>query len=315
MRAILIFLGFLLLLGGGAVAGAQYAPVDLSTIAAFDSVPGSREFLASPMALYVGAGVAAFGLLLMIITALTGGKKAKRERTVGRSAEMGGGAAAPRPSTPMSPPSPTRAAEPAPAPVRQPAPPPVAPRPVSPQPQPAAAAPARPMTAAPPAQAAASVAPPEPPKGKPQASAQAPSSVANGVMTTLGAPPAQDPRMVNRKRIQDLVTVNDALKAYHAKNGSYPKADGLVGFNERGPAWIPGLTPDFLRELPRDPLQGPTTQYVYVSDGANYKLLAQGASLVGSTNVEVLGVRIDQTRNPTPQNASYGFWTPDFAGA
>lgn len=313
MRAILIFLGFLLLLGGGAVAGAQYAPVDLSTIAAFDSVPGSREFLASPMALYVGAGVAAFGLLLMIIAALTGGKKAKRERTAVRSPEMGEVASAPRPSTPVTPPSPTRASEPAPAPVRQPTPPPVAPRPVPPQPV-SAAAPVRPMTAAPPAQPAP-VAAPEPPKAKPQASAQAPSSVANGVMTTLGAPPAQDPRMVNRKRIQDLVTVNDALKAYHAKNGSYPKADGLVGFNERGPAWIPGLTPDFLRELPRDPLQGPTTQYVYVSDGANYKLLAQGASLVGSTNVEVLGVRIDQTRNPTPQNASYGFWTPDFASA
>ena len=34
-------------------------------------------------------------------------------------------------------------------------------------------------------------------------------------------------------------------------------------------------------------------QYVYVSDGADYKLLAQGVSLVGGTNVEVLGVRID----------------------
>ena len=121
--------------------------------------------------------------------------------------------------------------------------------------------------------------------------------------------------MINRKRVQDLVTINDALKAYHAKNGAYPKADGLAGATERGAAWIPGLAPDFLAEIPRDPLHGTGPQYVYMSDGANYKLLAQGASLVGSGNVEVLGIKIDQTRKPTPQNAAYGFWTPAFASA
>lgn len=129
-----------------------------------------------------------------------------------------------------------------------------------------------------------------------------------------GAPPP-DPRALNRKRIQDLVTINDALKAYRARNNAFPKADGLAGANERGRGWIPGLSPDFLPELPLDPMQGGSTQYVYVSDGANYKLLAQGVSLVGSMNVEVLGIKIDQTRNPTQQNAAFGFWTPQFAGA
>ncbi len=119
--------------------------------------------------------------------------------------------------------------------------------------------------------------------------------------------------MVNRKRVQDLVTINDALKVYHAKTGSYPKAESLAGANERGGGWIPGLSPEFLPDMPRDPLHGPTTQYVYVSDGANYKLLAQGVSLVGSSNVEVLGIKIDPTRNPTAQNASFGFWTQAFA--
>lgn len=121
--------------------------------------------------------------------------------------------------------------------------------------------------------------------------------------------------MVNRKRVQDLVTINDALKAYQARNGAYPKAEGLAGANERGADWIPGLSPDFLPEIPRDPMHGPKTQYVYASDGANYKLLAQGVSLVGSSNVEVLGIKIDHTRNPTPQSASFGFWTQAFAGA
>ena len=92
-------------------------------------------------------------------------------------------------------------------------------------------------------------------------------------------------------------------------------ADGLAGANDRGAAWIPGLSPEFLASIPRDPLHGAGTQYVYVSDGANYKLLAQGASLVGGGNVEVLGIKIDPTRNPTQQNASFGFWTPPFAKA
>ncbi len=115
--------------------------------------------------------------------------------------------------------------------------------------------------------------------------------------------------------MQDLVIINDALKAYYAKKGVYPKADGLAGATERGAAWIPGLSPEFLAEIPRDPVHGGGTQYVYVSDGANYKLVVQGASLVGSGNVEVLGVKIDQTRDPTPENAAFGFWTPPFAGA
>ena len=119
--------------------------------------------------------------------------------------------------------------------------------------------------------------------------------------------------MLNRKRVQDLVTINDALKACFSRNGAYPKADGLAGANERGAGWIPGLSPEFLARLPLDPLHSADTQYVYASDGAGYKLLAQGVSLVGGGNVTVLGIRIDPTRNPTQQNAAFGFWTPAFA--
>ena len=114
------------------------------------------------------------------------------------------------------------------------------------------------------------------------------------------------------------MSINDALKSYHARNGSYPKTEGLKGFSERGAVWIPGITPDYLPELPRDPAQssdksGP--QYVYVSDGKDYKLLATGVSLIGGTNVEVLGVRIDPSKQPTAENASFGFWTAGFADA
>lgn len=288
MRGFLIFLGVLLVLAGGAVAAAQYAPVDLSML---DSVNGAKAFLTSQMALYAGGGAAGFGLLLIIIAAATGGKKkAKPVRKTAPAKAEPQNAAAPDPAPRK--PEPHQAA-PAPKPAPQPALQAVA---AAPHPAPAATAPS-------PAPA------PAQPVHKPTASAQPPSSASS---------PVQDPRLLNRKRVQDLVTINDALKAYQQKHGAYPKAGGLVGFPERGAAWIPGLAPDFLKTLPRDPAMsddkaGP--QYVYVSDGTDYKLLAQGVSLVGGTNVEVLGVRIDMTRQPTPENASFGFWTPGFASA
>ena len=310
MRGFVIFLGLLLMLGGGAVAGAQYAPIDLSTLQVFDQIPGSREFLKTPMALYAGGGAAGFGFLLIIIAAVTGGKKTPRERAVVKPPAMARETAprpvkptlAPEPMavTPPSPPAPVTPPMPA-APKRPPiqptaatAPPPPKPAPVQPLIQPAPVA----RPAAPVSEAA---------RAKPQASAQPPA-------TAVGAPPP-DPRIINRKRVQDLVTINDALKAYQARNGAFPQAATLAGLNERGANWIPGLAPDFLKEVPCDPMHGATTQYVYVSDGANYKLLAAGVSLVGSPNVEVLGIKIDPTRNPTAESASFGFWTPGFSGA
>jgi hypothetical protein len=108
------------------------------------------------------------------------------------------------------------------------------------------------------------------------------------------------------------VAINDALKAYQAKHGKYPKADKFGGFLDRGKAWIPGLSPEFMPELPRDPAQsddknGP--QYLYASNGTDYKIVAKGVSLVGGTNVEVLGVRFDPGRQNTAESAAFGFWT------
>jgi hypothetical protein len=321
-----IFVGLLLVLGGGAVAGAQFAPLDLSTISAFDSIPGSREFLKTQMALYAGGGAAGFGLLLVIIAAATGGKKKVREAV--KPPSLATETIAPRKAKREPKSAPPTAAKPADAPLVPPVqmpPPAAAPKPApriepapavhkapesqplaAPAPPPAAAPPPKPVSPAPALAPAPDVA-----KAKPQASSQPPASAAPAAAS---AAPVPDPRLLNRKRVQDLVTINDALTAYYAKNGVYPTAEGLAGANERGAAWIPGLSPEFLAQLPRDPLHSAGTQYVYAAQGANYKLLAKGVSLVGSGNVEVLGIKIDQTRNPTPQNAAFGFWTPAFAG-
>ncbi|OYW89473.1 MAG: hypothetical protein B7Z22_00055 [Hyphomonas sp. 32-62-5] len=315
MRVVLILLGLLLLVGGGAVAGAQYAPPDLLKM--LDSAPAqARDFLMTPTALYAGAGGAGFGLLLVIIAAVTGGKKkekpvkAKREKAKPQEAK----GEAPEPA-PVAKPAPAKPVPAKPAPVAAAPPPQKAPEPRPPEPEPAPA-PQPAMAAAAPQPAPA----PQPPRPKPQASAQPPAAApaADGPAdkVTLADTARTTPRLHNRRRVSDLVTINDALKAYFKKNGSYPAASGLGGVMERGAAWIPGLAPEFLPELPLDPVAsteagGP--QYVYASDGKDYKLLAHNVSLVGSTSVEVLGVKIDMTRQPTMENASFGYWTPGFA--
>jgi len=323
VRVFLILLGLLLILGGGAVAGAQYAPPNL--LAMLDSAPQARDFLLTQTALFVGAGVAGFGLLLLIIGAVAGGKKKDKEAAQPKASAKP--KEAPR-SKEAAPTKPAEAVKPAPA----PAPAPVQAAPAAakaPEPRPAPpvvpVAPAtipKPATApvsapSPAPQAAAAVA--EAPKPKPQASAQPPASAQEAAPAPAGPSEATrtDPRLVNRKRVQDLVTINDALKAYHKAQGAYPVASGLGGILDRGANWIPGLT-DILPELPRDPAMsmdrsGP--QYVYASDGKDYKLIALNVSLVGSTNPAVLGIRIDTTRNPTQENAAFGFWTEGFASA
>ena len=286
MRGVVIFLGLLLLLGGGAVAAAQYVPVDLSPY--LSSIPGALDFLKSQTALFAGGGAAGAGLLLMIIGMASGGKKKPPRPAAAPRKAAEAKAPPPQPvPAPAPPPQPKAAATPPPAP--------------KPQLQPVAAAP-RPAPAPTPSAPA--------PSAKPQASAQPPAQADPGPTWS------QDPRLFNRKRVSDLVTINDAIRAYHKKHGAYPKADDLKGYAERGKAWIPGLVPDFIAELPRDPARaeeaaGP--QYLYRSNGTDYKLLADGVALAGGTNVEVLGVRIDASRNPTLEKASFGFWTEAFA--
>jgi len=260
--------------GGGAVAGAQYLPVNLS------SLGQAQDFLKSQIALYGGGGVAALGLTLFVVGILPGGRNEKRAPKA--AAKPAAAAHAQRPAAvrkPASPPKSTPTPKPpesfAAAPASQPAAQPAAAP--APAPQPA------------PASAAAS----EPPKA-----------------------PSNDPRLLTRKRLSDLVRINDALKAFHANTGAYPLAtDGLKGVIDRGNNWIPGLAPDYLPELPRDPGDAPDNngpQFFYVSDGVGYKLIAHGVSPDGS-NVEVLGVKIDPGRSNERGFWAYGFWTEAFA--
>jgi hypothetical protein len=286
MKAVALLLGVLLLLGGGAGAGAQFVSMDLSFL---DSVAGAKEFLKTPTALYAGGGAAGLGLILFIVGLIPGGRREREEPAPRRAA------ASRDPFMDEQPRS-----QPRPQPVSQPKPQPRA-EPVREQPR---AAPKPVATSAPPQQAPRPL-PPSAPSSGPSSGTDAPTWMS-------------DPRLTNRKRVSDLVAINDAIKSYHSKHGRYPMAKGFEGFLERGKAWIPGLAPEFIPDLPRDPAQsndrnGP--QYVYSSDGTGYKIIAKGVSLVGGTNVEVLGVRFDPARQNTAENAAFGFWSQGFESA
>lgn len=77
----------------------------------------------------------------------------------------------------------------------------------------------------------------------------------------------------------DFTLLRNALESYRAKHGSYPKSHGYDGIKTKwgksGEVWISGLVPEYLPSLPRDRRYSelPQLQYLYKSDGKDYKLI------------------------------------------
>lgn len=114
------------------------------------------------------------------------------------------------------------------------------------------------------------------------------------------------------KRLKDLYAISLALEKYKQDHHSYPisssgKWDGLYSaFGESKIDWITGLSPKYISKLPRDPRlhHDPTQQYLYTSNGANYKLIAHGAE----DCIEVLE-NTPEFVDPQRNCHAYGFWT------
>lgn len=114
--------------------------------------------------------------------------------------------------------------------------------------------------------------------------------------------------------LNDLARIQLALASYQTERGTYPSSRGGAGnwdglYSTTGDStanWIPGLTPSYMITLPRSPNNSTsgTNNYVYNSDGINYKLIWQNAE--ECTKVKSLhpGL-IDPVRDCT----AYGYWT------
>jgi general secretion pathway protein G len=105
-------------------------------------------------------------------------------------------------------------------------------------------------------------------------------------------------------RFSELVQLRTALNRYYTDNGSYPVTPNQwysseptdANFSNNSGNWIPGLVASgMVPVLPRDPLGGLSTnavcaaatppftrEFVYKSDGVNYKLISICAIEVGS---------------------------------
>lgn len=110
--------------------------------------------------------------------------------------------------------------------------------------------------------------------------------------------------------IKDLQLLQAALERYHADHGAYPVSEGFDGlytsWGQSGKDWITGLVPEYLAELPKDPRgsQDPAYQYLYRSDGKDYKLIAHngmGTAMVAVAHPELI--------DPVRAASAYGYWT------
>jgi prepilin-type N-terminal cleavage/methylation domain-containing protein len=119
-----------------------------------------------------------------------------------------------------------------------------------------------------------------------------------GVLASIVVISLQGARAKGRdaQRLTDLKNIEIALVSYKLENGFYPKTDpnaasgtgyswtgncSLLGAwtdgnkSNVGPtAWIPGLAPTYIQQLPTDPKSDTNKCYMYSSDGKDYMVMA-----------------------------------------
>jgi hypothetical protein len=112
--------------------------------------------------------------------------------------------------------------------------------------------------------------------------------------------------------VTDLRAIRNALTAYHADHGSYPVAAVSVGdaSHPDPDRWIPGLSPHYLSQVPRDPrrLSASNRQYLYMSNGRDYKIITHGAE-----EAEYGRKARPELVDPRRPEYAFGFWSPGFA--
>lgn len=116
------------------------------------------------------------------------------------------------------------------------------------------------------------------------------------------------------QRMQDLQSIKSALERYFADHGKYPVSEGwdglLTKWGKSGKDWIPGLAPNYLPELPRDPRMSKNAgaQYIYKSNGRSYKLIAhtpEDCDQVKRIHPELI--------DPKRVCRAYGYWSNEAA--
>jgi hypothetical protein len=87
------------------------------------------------------------------------------------------------------------------------------------------------------------------------------------------------------QRVSDIRKLHQALLAFYNDHGHYPTTEGrwdglYTSYGISSENWIQGLVPKYIDSLPRDPRNHkvPDEQYLYWSDGLDFKLLAHNTA-------------------------------------
>ncbi|VVN61273.1 hypothetical protein PS687_04012 [Pseudomonas fluorescens] len=120
-----------------------------------------------------------------------------------------------------------------------------------------------------------------------------------------------NPMAYFKQRKSHLDKIRETLDAYHTAYGAYPQSLGFDGIHSdwgrSSENWISGVVPNFIDALPRDPELSATAlpQYLYWSNGTDYKLIAHGVpqscSIASTLNPEMV--------DPVRQCYAFGYWT------
>jgi hypothetical protein len=111
------------------------------------------------------------------------------------------------------------------------------------------------------------------------------------------------------KRVKDISSIKVALEEYKKDHGAFPVANYSRLINEKfliDENWIPGLSPKYIQVLPRDVRMDniPSHQYLYVSDGFVYKIIAHGVD-----DMEGIRKRHPNMIDPRRPGHAFGFWS------
>lgn len=102
----------------------------------------------------------------------------------------------------------------------------------------------------------------------------------------------------NTKRVQDLVAISHALELYKSLHGHYPntpvigtfqRVDNAIGVSPPASA-TNALVPQFMAQMPCDPVSGFCYQYISNATGTEYKITTD-AGLPASGRINVANLR------------------------
>lgn len=109
-------------------------------------------------------------------------------------------------------------------------------------------------------------------------------------------------------RVEDLIKIRVGLETFKNARGRFPGSRGELfsSKGERGPDWIPEIRQVVPVALPQDRRSGsdPSNQYLYISDGSDYKLLAGNPE-----NCDAVKKWLPDLVDPVRGCDAIGYWT------